>query len=75
MSIEQLKALLAETAVMVPVNEDEAMKVDYVTETEVYCTGVDSGNEYAIGFDTINVDDYVFYRYTAIDLTTFTSAE
>ena len=73
MNKEQLIALLNNTAVMVPHADEESMRIDHVLDNELFCTGEESGEQYAIGLDDIDVNDYMFYKLQLIDLNDFGS--
>lgn len=69
MNIDKLKALLSDTTIIVPHNEDdEAMRVNFIVDDEIYLTGEDTGEEYAIGLEEFDVEDYKFYRLSIIDI-------
>lgn len=69
MSDTKLIEFLSSIAVMVPSNGDEAMQVDVVDPEEraIYCTGEESGEQYYIGFDDFNPDDYMFYKLQLVE--------
>ena len=71
MTKEQLIALLNQTAVIVPHADDESMRVEHVLDNEVYCTGEDTGEQYAIGLDEFDPNEYMFYELKLIDLSQF----
>ena len=51
----------------------EHMRIDYVNvdANEVYTTGEDSGEQYRIDINDINVTDYVFYQLTPMNPSDF----
>lgn len=69
MSDTKLIEFLSSIAAMVPNNGDEAMQVDVVDPEEraIYCTGEESGEQYYIGFDDFNPDDYMFYKLQLVE--------
>jgi len=70
MNTEQLKALLNSCNVMVPHADEESMRIDFVADDEnaVYCTGEESGEQYFIDLNDIDVNDYRFYRLQLVDV-------
>ena len=68
MNKEKLIAFLNRTAVIVPHADEESMRVDHVLDNEVYCTGEESGEQYAIGLDEFDPNDYMFYELKLIEL-------
>ena len=51
-------------AIIEPVGNDEAMQIDVVDDGEqaIYVTGVDSGEQYYLPIDEIDMNEYVFYK-------------
>lgn len=66
---QELIAFLGGIAVMVPHADEEAMQIDVVdpNENAVYCTGEETGEQYYISLDELNVDDYMFYKLQLVE--------
>ena len=63
MNIQQRIAFFKEIAVMVPAGtNDESMRIDYVDEETVYATGEDTGEQYSLPLEEIDMNDYIFYQ-------------
>ena len=70
MNIEQRISFFRSIAVMAPVGDDEAMRIDHIDESDnsavVYMTGEDTGEQYCMDIEEILMDDYVFYQLTVV---------
>jgi hypothetical protein len=69
MSDTKLIEFLSGIAIIVPHADEEAMQVDVVDPEEraIYCTGEESGEQYYIGFDEFNPDDFMFYKLQLVE--------
>ena len=68
MSIEKVKQLANEAAVYVPFN-CEGLRVVAVVEEEGYflCEGEDSGDNYQIMFEEVDLDNDMFYKLVLME--------
>lgn len=69
MTNEKLITFLSDISVIVPIADEEAMRVDLVDsdENSVYCTGEESGEQYYIDIDELNVEEYMFYKLQLVE--------
>jgi hypothetical protein len=64
MNIQKLESFLQTVAVVVPMENEEAMRVDFIDDEEhsMYVTGEESGEQYYIDLNDFEPSEYMFYE-------------
>ncbi len=64
MNIEKRIEFFSDLAVIVPSADEEAMRVDLVDPEGkvVYATGEETGEQYQLELEGLDMNDYIFYK-------------
>lgn len=67
MDTQQKIAFLQDAAVICS-TDDEPMRVNYVDEEGVHCTGEESGEDYHIEFEDVDFKNWIFYKLVKMEI-------
>lgn len=67
MNRAQKERFLSEAAIICPLDE-EAMRINYVDDGNVYATGEESGEEYTIDVDDVDFENSIFYKLQEMEI-------
>lgn len=67
-TIEQIRQVVLESLVYCSAADQESIRIDYTEEDHFVGVGEESGLEYTVGFDEIDLDTDTFYQLVAVDV-------
>ena len=67
---EQIRRVVLESTVYCSAADQESIRIDYTEEDHFVGVGEETGLEYTVGFDEIDLDTDTFYQLVPVDIKT-----
>ena len=67
MNRSQKERFISEAAIICPL-DDEAMRIDYVYDGNVYVIGEESGEDYVIDINDVDFENSIFYKLQKMEI-------
>lgn len=67
---EQIRRVVLESTVYCSAFDQESIRIDYTEEDHFVGVGEETGMEYTVGFDEIDLDTDTFYQLVPVDIKT-----
>ena len=67
---EQIRRVVLESIVYCSAFDQESIRIDYTEEDHFVGVGEETGMEYTVGFDEIDLDTDTFYQLVPVDIKT-----
>lgn len=65
---EQIRRVVLESTVFCSARDQESIRIDYTEQDHFIGVGEESGQEYMVFFEDIDLDQDTFYKLVAVDV-------